>query len=130
MKCEICGGAIVKEKGYCENPDRLFCFNCGREPGQPKKKEDEMELEERKCVQCGTEFPPKRNDSRFCSKVCSDKWTRKNRKSHKKKSIKNPKPPENPKTVSEGIPLDMQLIRAIRKSAADQIIKIIQEAFA
>lgn len=149
MKCETCGGSVVEQKGYCQEPDRLFCVSCGREPGQPKRKEEEMYT--KTCSHCGEnkpatlEFFHKGKRGAFglnsiCKECRSKKWREENpRKKHRQpqnspKNNPHPRPPTpKNKTASDGIPLDMQLdmqlIRATRKSVADQIIKIIQEAF-
>jgi len=98
--------------------------------GNPGKEEG-MELEKRKCVYCGNQYQPKRSDSRFCSKSCSDKWWKENRSGNEKRKSSNRKNSISiPAKIEDSIALDQKLLKAIKKSVANQIIKIIQEAFA
>lgn len=87
--------------------------------------------ETRKCMICGTDFEPKRSDSRMCSKKCLDRYYRERNKENKQK---NPAPRariSKPGTaqVGEGILLESQLIKAVKRSVAQEIIKTIEERY-
>jgi len=142
----------------CENGDEMKVLNCihlgdcealnridGKEfdcdgcnqyskfkslTGNPGK-EESMELEKRKCLICGNQYQPKRKDSRFCNKLCMDKWYRKNRSGNGKRKLSTRKNSTSiPSKIDDTIALDQQILKAIKKSVANQIVKIIQEAFA
>jgi DNA-directed RNA polymerase subunit RPC12/RpoP len=132
MKCEHCNGAMIYQPGNSIEPAIYVCMACGREP---KGKEEKImeEKEKRECIQCGNEFEPKIKKSRFCSKPCGDKWYKGNRiQGHRKRKKiiqKSVLPSPIPK-INDAILLDQQILKAIKKSVANQIIRIIEEAFA
>jgi len=96
-----------------------------------------MEPKEMKsCLQCGIEFEPMTKKSRFCKKGCTDKWYVNKKKSagnlKRKKAIRNPGTSRSPSPaakIDDAILLDQQILKAIKKSVANQIIRIIEEAF-
>jgi predicted nucleic acid-binding Zn ribbon protein len=136
MKCPTCGGSIIHDPGDCYYPARYYCISCGREP---REKGGENMDEMKKCLVCGTEFKPKRRDSKCCSKKCNDKFGRDKRANKKpdmrfKESRKESNPiakpvTEKPAPPPDGILLDSQLIKAVKQSVAREIIKYIEERF-
>jgi endogenous inhibitor of DNA gyrase (YacG/DUF329 family) len=134
MKCGHCNGAIIYQQGNSIEPDRLVCMACGREP-----KGEEKKMEKRNCIVCGQEFEAKREKTTVCSKKCRniDYNSRrpkinseKSSKDIRNKSIRKPKLPSPEHKIDETILLDQQILKAIKKSVANQIIRIIEEAFA
>jgi len=94
------------------------------------------EKEMKSCLQCGESFEPRNKRSRFCKKGCNDKWHRNQKKKSvgnvkRKKAVPNPGPTHAPvPKIDDTILLDQQILKAIKKSVANQIIRIIEEAFA
>jgi ribosome-binding protein aMBF1 (putative translation factor) len=134
MKCDHCRGAMVCRVGSWGEPDRIVCMACGREPKGEEKIMEEKEM--KSCLQCGESFEPRNKRSRFCKKGCNDKWHRNQKKKsagniRRKKAVQNPGPNQtlSPK-IDDTILLDQQILKAIKKSVANQIIRIIEEAFA
>jgi len=148
LKCEYCGGAIVYRAGSWGEPDRLVCMACGREP-----KGEEKKMEKRNCILCGQVFEAKREGTTVCCKKCRNikykssrpkRNSEKSRKIRRKKAIQNPGPTRIPSMnlanltpsridmaqIEDTILLDQQILKAIKKSVANQIIRIIEEAFA
>lgn len=155
MKCEHCDGAMIDRLGSWGEPDRIVCMACGREPlGEEKI----MEEKEKMCKKCGlvkpiTEFNknsvrPDGHESqcRVCTTQHQRDWVAKKKKgtdgnSRKKRKTQKPgpttrvPPPMNPANpipyrIDDAILLDQQILKAIKKSVANQIIRIIEEAFA
>jgi hypothetical protein len=58
MRCQFCGGSIVRQARFGPYPERLFCLSCGREPIL-KGEEFVLENEEvtKICQRCKTEKP-------------------------------------------------------------------------
>ena len=159
MKCKHCGGAVIYQSGNSVNPGRLVCMACGREPkGKEEKMEEKMEEKKKICTKCGLpksldEFSKNKSTpdglERWC-KECrrkrqaayrkkkkpgndllkgsrSEGKTIAKRKRKKRKTVDSkPTPP----AVAEGILLDQQLIKAIKRSVAKEIVGIIEERFA
>lgn len=91
----------------------------------------------KKCVICGDEYEARKANAKpVCSKSCRDKLWRQEKKENvldrrfrrNKRGNKRGEPNPAP-TVSEGILLDSQLIKAVKRSVAKEIIKVIEERY-
>lgn len=137
-RCQYCGGTLIYKLGNSIEPARTVCMACGREPkGEEKKME-----EKKKCSKCGEmkdfdQFNKNRAVKDGLDNHCSDckrKYQRKLRERKKKnvqasngrrkKSIQ-----EDDLKIDDAILLDQQILKAIKKSVANQIIQIIKESF-
>lgn len=148
-RCIMCGKIVYpKEAGSPKDqqniPKIIPSANCGGEGGQ------EIMEETKTCRGCGAIKPiadfnrnvayPSGRESRC--RVCTaqaqrDRKASIKKKAHddndrKKRQPRNPGPvrsPNAPSIPSEAVTLDAQLIKAIKRSVANEIIKIITEAF-
>jgi len=140
--------------GDCEALNRIDgkefdCDGCNQYSkfksltGNPGKEEG---MDHKVCSHCKKEKPAtteyfhKGKKGRFglgsiCKECRSKKWKEKYpgvKHMSPKPKVKPPKPTNNnpgPK-IDDNIVLDQQILKAIKKSVANQIVKIIQEAFA
>jgi len=158
LKCKHCGGAVIYQSGNSVNPGRLVCMACGREPKGKEEKMDEKMEEKKICTKCNLpksldEFYKNKSSSdglEYRCRECKRKSAaacRKKKKSgkdllkggrsdvkaiakgkRKKQKTVDSKPA--PPAVAEGILLDQQLIKAIKRSVAKEIVGIIEERFA
>ena len=158
MKCKHCGGAVIYQSGNSVNPGRLVCMACGREPkGKEEKMEEETkvcskcnlpksldEFSKNKSISDGLEYHCRECRSKSAAVYRKKKKTgndfpkgrdsegkaiaKGKRKKRKKRKTVDSKPA--PQAVAEGILLDQQLIKAIKRSVAKEIVGIIEERFA
>jgi predicted nucleic acid-binding Zn-ribbon protein len=125
MRCHRCGGSIVFDAGNSAYPARHYCLSCGRESGEKEMKD----YPEKPCDQCRTLFKPKKRDSRFCSRLCSDKYFHNNKKLNQQMRNKHQNYKTNDRDIkvhepnlSETITLPVEAIRAIKRSVGKEII--------
>jgi DNA-directed RNA polymerase subunit RPC12/RpoP len=150
MKCEYCEGTIIYKLGNSVEPARTVCMACGREP---KEKEEKMEPK-KKCPRCGEEKPATKeffggnrsatDGLNYWCKDCKSKYQAgKYKKDHggspkkardfkgeyKHRKIREKKDVSPVHQASDTILLDQQILKAIKRSVAKEIMGIIEERF-
>jgi hypothetical protein len=154
MKCPTCGGLIVEDQW---DLTKRKCILCGRDPDKLKNpdcdKEKKMEEKIKLCERCHQPFPATNEyfsknkaasdgleySCKDCKKKAQQGYRDKKTKSRKStsrdffphalKSVKS-----DPLHKSHNDPITTatpeEIIKALRKGVAAEIVKMIQEAFA